>query len=48
MTTREIFRWTWIPVILVLVYAGWVLYSRRIDNARITEEAERKRILAEG
>ena len=33
---------------LVLLYAGWVLYSRRTDNARITEEAERKRILAEG
>jgi hypothetical protein len=48
VTTRQIVRWTWIPVLLVFAYAGWVLYSRRTENARIAEEAERKRILAEG
>lgn len=45
--SKQIIRWTWIPVALVLLYSGWTLYSRRADNARIAEEAERKRILAE-
>ena len=45
---KQIVRWTWIPVLLVLAYSGWVLYSRRADNVRIAEEAERKRVTADG
>jgi hypothetical protein len=48
VSAKQIVRWTWLPVLLVFVYSGWVLYSRRTDNARIAEEAERKRIVAEG
>ena len=33
---------------LVFAYSGWVLYSRKADNARIAEEAERKAAIADG
>ena len=35
-------------MVLVFAYSGWVLYSRQADNARIAEEAQRKKIIAEG
>src|SRR5688572_29998318 len=43
MTAKQIVRWAWIPVLLVFGYSGWILYSRRTDNARILGEAEQQR-----
>ena len=40
---RKLLKWTWIPVLLVFAYSGWVLYQRKVDNERITAEAERQR-----
>ena len=40
---RKLLKWTWIPVILVFAYSGWVLYQRKADNERIAAEAERQR-----
>ena len=48
LTAIQIVRWAWIPVLLVFVYSGWILYSRRTDNARIAEAAERQRAIADG
>jgi len=48
VSAKTIIRWTWIPVVLVFAYSGWVLYSRQADNARIAEEAERKEAIADG
>jgi hypothetical protein len=42
MSAKEVVRWTWIPVVLVFAYSGWVLYSRKIDNERIAREHEQK------
>jgi hypothetical protein len=43
VSPRGLVRWTWIPVVLVVLYSGWILYSRRADNLRIAEEAEQRR-----
>jgi hypothetical protein len=40
---RKLLKWTWIPVLLVFAYSGWVLYQRKADNERIAAEAERQR-----
>ena len=47
MSAKEIVRWTWIPVLLVFAYSGWVLYSRRADNERIAREQEQKQAAAD-
>jgi hypothetical protein len=44
---RKLLKWTWIPVILVLAYSGWLFYQRSADNKRIAAEAERKRAEAD-
>lgn len=46
MSAKEIVRWTWIPVVLVFAYSGWVLYSRKIDSERIAREHEQKEAAA--
>ena len=47
MSAKEIVRWTWIPVLLVFTYSGWVLYSRKSDNERIARELEQKQAAAD-
>jgi hypothetical protein len=47
MSAKEIVRWTWIPVLLVFAYSGWVLYSRRTDTERIAREHEQKQAAAD-
>jgi len=34
--------------LLAFVYSGWILYSRRSDNASVAEEAERQRAITDG
>lgn len=43
MSGKQIIRWFWIPVVLVFLYAGWVMYSRWAGNRDIAAEAEQKR-----
>lgn len=43
MTAKQIARWTWIPVLLVLGYSGWVVYERRTANRRIEADAQERR-----
>jgi hypothetical protein len=47
MSAKEIVRWTWIPVLLVFTYSGWVLYSRKSENERIAREVEQKQAAAD-
>jgi hypothetical protein len=47
MSAKEIVRWTWIPVLLVFTYSGWVLYSRKSENERIARELEQKQAAAD-
>ena len=47
MSAKEIVRWTWIPVLLVFAYSGWVIYSRKGDNERIAREHEQKQAAAD-
>jgi hypothetical protein len=47
MTARQVAKWTWIPVILVFAYSGWVLYNRRAENARIEESRQKAKAKAD-
>lgn len=47
MTAKQVAQWTWIPVILVFAYSGWVLYDRRAENARIEESQEKAKAKAD-
>jgi hypothetical protein len=47
MSAKEAVRWTWIPVLLVFAYSGWVLYSRKADHERIAREREQKEAAAD-
>lgn len=43
MAGKQIIQWLWIPVILVFLYAGWVIYSRWASNRDIAAEAQQER-----
>jgi hypothetical protein len=47
MSAKEIVQWTWIPVLLVFTYSGWVLYSRKTDNERIARAQEQQQAAAD-
>ena len=47
MTANQVAKFTWIPVILVFAYSGWVLYNRRAENARIEESREKAKAKAD-
>lgn len=42
---KQIARWLWVPVVLVFVYVGWVMYSRWAGNRRLEAEAANARVL---
>jgi hypothetical protein len=47
MSAKEIVRWTWIPVLLVFAYSGWVLYNRKTYSERLAREHEQKEAAAD-
>ncbi|MEJ7605525.1 MAG: hypothetical protein WKF37_04510 [Bryobacteraceae bacterium] len=40
---RQLLRWTWLGVIAVLLYSGWIVYSRYADTRRIDQSQENRR-----
>lgn len=44
MRARDLVRWLWLPVLAVVGWTAWVLYSRSAENRRIEAEAAEKRV----
>jgi hypothetical protein len=39
---RSLAKWTWLLVVLVALYSGYVLFSRRQENRRLEKAAQKK------
>lgn len=41
---RAVIQWLWIPVLVALAWAGWIVFSRRTGNAEIDRAVEQKKV----
>lgn len=44
---KSLAKWTWLVVLVAVLYSGWVLYQRRESNRSFDEEAARERTEAD-